>query len=512
MARWTLTSLLEGLDATVLRDRGDSLISGIQYDSRKISQGDLFVALRGGYADGHSFLQQARQRGAIAALVEDPSAADDFDAVGVVSNSREALAPVSARFFDYPGDKLGVIGITGTDGKTTTTYLVDAMLRANGLRTGMVGTVAIRIGDSIVEHDTRQTTPESLEVQRLLSDMVEESVDWTVLEATSHALALYRLNHCPFDVGIVTNVTREHLDFHGTVEAYREAKAQLIRRVESGRDRPYPRGVVVNLDDPGARMIGQSSDLPVTWFSLEDSSATIFGSDISVVATGTSFTMTADSKSVQVNLKLIGHYNVFNAMAAAGAGMAVGLDLEQTAQGLESLSHVPGRMQPVDLGQPFNVIVDYAHSPASLAATLELVRSVTRGRVILVTGSAGERDTGKRAVQGRIAAELADISFFTSEDPRFEDPQRIINDIADGAREAGAVDGESFLNVEDRKVAIEEAVSRARPGDTILLAGKGHETSMIYGDQRRPWNEANIAAAALNHAGYRATDRDRTGK
>lgn len=503
MTEWTLTALLRNLDATLVRDLDQPGITGIQYDSRKIVSGDLFVALRGGYVDGHAFLDDAHRRGAVAALVEDPAGTDDFRAVAVVPNTRASLAPVSARFFDHPGDHLGVIGITGTDGKTTTTYLVDSMLRANRLRTGMVGTVAIRIGDSIVEHDTRQTTPESLEVQRLLSDMVASSVDWAVLEATSHALALYRLNDCPFDIGIVTNVTREHLDFHGTVEAYRDAKAQLIRRVEAGRDRTCPRGVIINRDDPGARLVGESTDLPVTWFSVEDPSATLFADDIEVTSIGTSFRLWHDTREIPISLKLIGRYNVFNALAAAGAGLAIGLDLEQIAIGLNSLDHVPGRMEPVHMGQPFNVIVDYAHSPASLSATLELVRSVTDRHVILVMGSAGERDRGKRPVQGKIAVEKADLSIFTSEDPRFEKPESIIQEIADGALEAGAREPADFVQIEDRRQAIEFAVAQAQPGDTILLAGKGHETSMIYEDRRRYWNESEVARIALENAGFK---------
>jgi UDP-N-acetylmuramoyl-L-alanyl-D-glutamate--2,6-diaminopimelate ligase len=504
MRVWRLGSLIKDLSARIVRDNEESPITGIQYDSRKVSEGDLFVALRGGYADGHAYLSEARERGATAALVEDdqPALAAGFPSIALTENTRTILSPVSARFFGYPGDKLGIVGITGTDGKTTTTYLVDAMLRANGVRTGMVGTVAIRVGDRLVEHDTRQTTPESLEVQRLLSDMADDQVEWAVLEATSHALALPRLNDCPFDVGIVTNVTREHLDFHGTVEAYREAKSQLIRRVEQGQSRPYPRGVVINLDDPGARWIGESTHLPVTWFSTDDRSATLYADLIEVRASGTSFRLHHGSDRTDVNLKLIGAYNVLNAMAAAGAGLALGLDLTQISAGLGSLDHVPGRMQRIDCGQPFNVIVDYAHSPSSVSATLDLVRAVTDGRVIIVMGSAGERDRGKRAVQGRIAAELAEFCIFTSEDPRFEDPDEIIREIAEGAMEAGAQSGSDFVAIENREDAIAHAVAIARSGDTILLAGKGHETSMIYDDTRRPWNEAQIVTEILERNGF----------
>jgi UDP-N-acetylmuramoyl-L-alanyl-D-glutamate--2,6-diaminopimelate ligase len=332
-----------------------------------------------------------------------------------------------------------------------------------------------------------------------------EQVDWAVLEATSHALALYRLNDVPFDIGVITNVTREHLDFHGSVEAYRAAKAQLIRRVESRTDRERPRAAVINLDDEGARAIGLTSSVPVTWFSTRDPSANIFADEVLVHAAGTTFQMTAGHTSAPVDLKLIGSYNVFNAMAAAGVGFALGLDFDAVTSGLESLEHVPGRMQRIACGQPFSVIVDYAHSPASLEETLNLVREVTKGRVIVVTGSAGERDRGKRPLQGKISAELSDLAIFTSEDPRFEDPETIIREIAEGAESAGARNGVDFFEIENRREAIATAIDYAQPGDTILLAGKGHETCMIYENERIPWNEAGEAIKALHRCGFTET-------
>ncbi|MEX2425466.1 MAG: UDP-N-acetylmuramoyl-L-alanyl-D-glutamate--2,6-diaminopimelate ligase [Thermomicrobiaceae bacterium] len=507
----TAGELLDAAGAKLVTGDPEVAVTSIHYDSRQVEPGGLFIALRGGYADGHAFLTDALERGAVAALVEDSSEASAFLACGVVENTRAALSPLSARYFDNPGDHLGVIGVTGTDGKTTTTYLIDAILRSNGLRTGLVGTVSIRIGDSVVDHDTRQTTPESLEVQRLLAEMRSESVNWAVLEATSHALALYRLDDCPFDIAVITNVTREHLDFHGSVDAYRQAKAQLIRRVEKGTGRPYPRGVVANLDDEGSRTIAESSTIPVHWFSVEDSTADLFASDVQVHAEGTRFKLTSGAGSVEINLKLIGGYNVFNAMAAAGAGLITGLDLDAIRDGLESLPYVPGRMQRIECGQPFSVIVDYAHSPASLEATLNLVRSVTSGRVIVVGGSAGERDRGKRQLQGRVSAELADLAIFTSEDPRFEAPDVIIAEIAEGAESTGAVSGRDFLTIESRQEAIRTAVELAEPGDSILLAGKGHETCMIYEDKRIPWNEASEAKQALKSRGFSAVNPEMEG-
>jgi UDP-N-acetylmuramoyl-L-alanyl-D-glutamate--2,6-diaminopimelate ligase len=494
--------LVLAADARIVFGDPDIIIGNVQYDSRKVGPGDLFVALRGGYADGHDFLADARSRGAVAALIEDECTLVDFDAVAVATNTREALSPLSACFFNYPGEKLGIIGVTGTDGKTTTSYLIDAMLRAKGMQTGLVGTIAVRIGDELLKHDTRQTTPESLEVQRLLADMRGASVDWSVLEATSHALALYRLNDVPFDIGVITNITREHLDFHGSVEEYRAAKARLIRRVESSVNRRFEPAVIANLDDPGAREVAATSTVPVTWFSTHDRSADLFADRIRVHTQGTSFRCFLGDSYVDVDLKLIGEYNVFNAMASIGAGMAAGLSFNEACRGVESLSNVPGRMQRVACGQPFNVIVDYAHSPASLEQTLRLVRQVTEGRVILVMGSAGERDRGKRPVQGRLAAELADFSVFTSEDARFEDPDMIIAEIAQGALDVGAREGVDFIRVEDRRTAIETAIGRAASGDAVLLTGKGHESSMIYGNERVPWDEELEARRALERLGF----------
>jgi UDP-N-acetylmuramoyl-L-alanyl-D-glutamate--2,6-diaminopimelate ligase len=496
------SELIQAANADVVRGDSQLNITSVQYDSRKIEPGDLFVALRGGYADGHHYLQDALRRGATAALVEDESNAAGYHAVAVTTNTRQSLSPLSARFFRYPAEDLGVIGITGTDGKTTTSYLVDAMLRANGFVTGLVGTVAVRVGERLVLHDTRQTTPESLEIQRLLAEMRDESVDWAVLEATSHALALYRLNDVPFDIGVVTNVTREHLDFHGSVEAYRAAKAQLIRRVESRTDRERPRAAVMNLDDEGAREIGLTSSVPVTWFSTLDPGASMFADEVRVHAAGTTFRLKAGNAAVPIDLKLIGGYNVFNAMAAAGVGFALGLNLDAVKDGLESLEHVPGRMQRITCGQPFSVIVDYAHSPASLEETLNLLRAVTPGRLIVVTGSAGERDRGKRPLQGRISAKLSDFAIFTSEDPRFEDPDTIVREIAEGAESSGAQQGVDFCEIENRREAIQAAIDYAEPGDAILLAGKGHETCMIYDDEQIPWNEAGEAIEALRRSGF----------
>jgi UDP-N-acetylmuramoyl-L-alanyl-D-glutamate--2,6-diaminopimelate ligase len=474
-------------------------ITSVCYDSRRTVPGSLFVALRGGYTDGHEHLNDARTRGATAALVERWSPdVDRFQSAAQVSDTRAALARVAARFYRNPGDSLGIVGVTGTDGKTTTTFMLDAILRQAGLCTGMIGTVSVRIGDEITDHDTRQTTPESLEIQHLLAEMRQASVDWAVLEATSHGLALHRLDTCPFDIGVVTNITHEHLDFHGSIDAYRRAKARLLEAVDAGAARHYPRGVVLNGDDVGALAIESfAGSQRVLHFSVKQPDADIVGREIVVTSTGTRFTLRIDGGQLAVRLQLIGDYNVSNALAAAGAAHLIGVDPQTIVAGLEALESVPGRLARIDAGQPFNVFVDYAHTPDSLDKTMKLLRSLSDGRLIVVFGSAGERDRAKRPVQGAVAAKLADFSVFTSEDPRFEDPDAIIDEIARGALDAGACEGVDFVRCENRQEAVRTAIRAARPGDVVLLAGKGHEQCIIYGSERRPWDEARAARIAL---------------
>ncbi len=498
-----LRDLVNDLPAEV---RGDSSveIASIVYDSRRVTPGTLFVALRGQHTDGHRYLSDALARGAVAAVVETwPDDEVHVPALVRVPDSRAALATLAARFYRYPARGLGLIGVTGTDGKTTTTFLIDSMLRAHGIRTGLVGTVAIRIAEHYRLHDARQTTPESLDVQRLLHEMRQAHVEWAVIEATSHGLVLHRLDHCPFDIAVVTNVTQEHLDFHGTVENYRRAKAKLLEMVRDREDRPYPQRIVLNADDEGARSLAPyAGSVPILWYGIH-SDTPLRATDITVETSGTRFILRFDGRSLPVNLRLVGEWNVENALAAAGVGLSLGLPLESIVDGLERLDSVPGRFTPVDCGQPFTVVVDYAHTPESFQRILPLARRITSGRVIVVFGSAGERDRIKRRLQGAIAARYADYIVLTSEDPRHEDPYQILEEIAEGVRSAGGLEGVTFCRIEDRALAIREAFGRAHPGDLVLLLGKGHEQCIIYGDERRPWNEFAEARRALAELGYR---------
>ncbi|MEA2597968.1 MAG: UDP-N-acetylmuramoyl-L-alanyl-D-glutamate--2,6-diaminopimelate ligase [Thermomicrobiales bacterium] len=493
----TLTELVS--NHPELRLSGDltTRVTGMQYDSRLIAPGDLFVAIPGGHFDGHAFISDAVARGAVAVMAE-RDAPEGLPAI-LAADTRQTLPPVAATFFGRPSLELGVIGITGTDGKTTTSYLVDAILRDGELETGMVGTVSVRIAGSIVDHETRQTTPESLDVQRYLRQMVDADVQWAILEATSHGLDLHRLDEVRFAIGAVTNVTHEHLEHHKTIESYRRAKGILFERLSASGGT-----AVVNLDDEGAReMLKYACGSNVLTYSVLDPVADIRAADIVLGVSGSRFELVTPQGSAWIDLPLVGGFNVANALCAAGVAIAAAVPLQTIADSLACASPVPGRMARIDLGQPFTVIVDYAHTPESLTKVLQLLRSLNPdGRLLAVSGSAGDRDTTKRPLQGEVSAKLADVSVFTTEDPRFEDPDIIIDEIAAGAARVGARRGYEYHCVTDRREAIRLALSLARPGDCILLAGKGHERSIIWGHEKRPWDEAGVARELLTELGF----------
>ncbi len=497
----SLAELAAALPRATLSGNVDTAISDIQYDSRLVTPGALFAALRGGYVDGHDFIQSAVERGAAAVLLDRPV---ELSVPFIrVDDARDALSPLAAEFFGHPTRELQVVGITGTDGKTTTSYLTDAILSYAGKVTGVIGTVSVKIADQVLQHETRQTTPESLEIQRLLRQMADAGVAYAILEATSHGLAQHRLDDVAFAFGAVTNITHEHLEFHKTISAYRAAKATLFERVAA-----LGGYAIVNLDDEGAReMRSHANGARVLTYSCNDPLADILASDVEIGVQGTSFDVAFEGQSRSFHSPLIGQFNVENALAATGIALAAGLDLDVIAAGLAQAPAIPGRMERVDEGQPFAVIVDYAHTPESLQKLLSLLRDLSPdSRIIAVSGSAGERDVPKRALQGGVSARFADLSIFTNEDPRFEDAATIVEHIAEGAIEAGAKRGEDFLTIVERKDAIAAAIERARPGDIVLLAGKGHERSIIWNGEKSPWDEPAIAAQLLRDAGYSRAD------
>jgi UDP-N-acetylmuramoyl-L-alanyl-D-glutamate--2,6-diaminopimelate ligase len=470
------------------------VVRSLAYDSRLVEPGTLFFAVPGGHVDGHDFVPQAVEGGALAVVVEHELPDVSVPQL-VVERSRDALADAADAWFGHPSRGLHVIGVTGTDGKTTTCFLAEAVLRAAGRRPGLIGTVQVGIGDERVPNEHRNTTPEALELQGLLAQMAAAGNDSVVMEATSHGLAQARTRNVAFDIGILTNLTSEHLEFHGTIEGYRAAKAMLFEEAPIS---------VLNADDPSFAYFRERAAGSVVTYGLEaDTDVRAYAVD--ATANGTSFEVTSGEWSGRVALPLPGSFNVHNALAAMALARVEGIDLDLAARALGEVPGVPGRMETVDVGQPFGVVVDYAHTADSLAKVLRVLRPLTRGRLIAVFGSAGERDPTKRPAMGRVAAELADITVVTDEDPRLEDPQDINQAIAEGARSAGAREGESLYVINDRPAAISHAIGLAGEGDVILLAGKGHEKSIIYGTESRWWDEMEVARRALRERGHGET-------
>ncbi|MBA2264110.1 MAG: UDP-N-acetylmuramoyl-L-alanyl-D-glutamate--2,6-diaminopimelate ligase [Chloroflexi bacterium] len=468
-------------------------VTALAYDSRRVEPGTLFFAVPGVHVDGHDFAHVAVESGAIGLVVEHELPDASVPQL-VVDRSRRALADVADAWFGRPSEKLAVIGITGTDGKTTTSFLAVELLRAGGRTPGMVGTVAVDIGDERTPNHDRNTTPESLELQELLARMVEAGNECVVMEATSHGLALERTRNCRFDVGVVTSVTSEHLEFHGSVESYRAAKARLVEEAPLA---------ILNADDDAFTFFRSRARQRVLTYGI-DTDADLRATDLVADADGTRFRLVGPDWSGPISLPMPGRFNVSNALAALAIAHVEGVAWEVAASALASAAGVPGRMERIRAGQPFAVVVDYAHTADSLAKVLRTLRPVTRGRLIAVFGSAGERDSTKRPAMGRAAAELADLVIVTDEDPRLED-SRVINEaIAGGARAAGATDA-SLAVIDDRREAINHAIGLAREGDVVLLAGKGHEASIFYGREKRPWDDRVVARQALAAAGWRTT-------
>ena len=491
---------------------GDVVVRGVTHDSRAVAPGTLFVAVPGLHVDGHDFVDDAIRRGAAAALVEHPVIDRGLPQL-VVESTRRALATAAAWWYGDPSADLGVVGITGTDGKTTTSFLATAALEAAGIRTGMTGTAETRIGGLQVPNAEHATTPEAPSLQAALRAMVVAGDRAAVIETTSHGLALNRVDSVAYDIAILTNLTHEHLELHGTWEAYRDAKLSLFERLAAQAPlaghapKTWPKTAIVNLDDPSAGLfvgVAQEAGAGILTYGT-DPAADVRASRVEEDANRVRFTYAAPSGGATVQLQLAGRFNVHNALAVIALGDALGLDPAAVRSGLESVPVVPGRMERIDLGQPFGVIVDFAHSPASLRSVLDLLAPTAAARgggLIAVFGSAGERDTAKRPVMGRIAGERCRLVVVTDEDPRGEDRDAINDAIARGAEAAGRRRGHDLLVIADRRAAIDAAIERARPGDLVLLAGKGHERSIIGPTGPQPWDERAEAEAALRRAGF----------
>jgi UDP-N-acetylmuramoyl-L-alanyl-D-glutamate--2,6-diaminopimelate ligase len=472
-------------------------VTGIAIDSRSVKPGYLFVAMKGGSVDGHNYIPKAIENGAVAVVGDIGRFASPIY-IGL-ENPRQALTYLAAAFYNFPARKLTVIGVTGTDGKTTTSNLIHKILVAAGIRAGMISTVNAVIGDEVLDTGFHVTTPDAHDVQHYLARMVEAGLTHVVLETTSHGWSQHRVDACEFDVAVVTNITHEHFDEHGTYENYRAAKARLFTSLERTGEKVQgnPRLAVVNRDDRSFEFLDDFVKTSKLNYGLGDS-ADVRAVNAKYSPSGIAFTAVSKDFRVGIKSSLVGEYNISNCLAALTTTVyGLGIDPETAARGIASLDGIPGRMQSINLGQNFIAIVDFAHTPNALKVTLEAGRKMTGGRVISVFGSAGLRDKEKRRMMAEISAELADLSVLTAEDPRTESLDGILEEMAAGARSKGGVEGETFWRIPDRGEAIKFAIHLAREGDIVLYCGKGHEQSMCFGKTEYLWDDRTAMRAAL---------------
>ena len=503
MPQVNLNELVIHFPQTFGGGRFDAIISGIALDSRQVNPGDLFFALEGESSDGHRFIPEAVERGAAAVI-----GTHKIEDLGVpylkVNDGRLALAQLSAAYFEFPARELTVIGVTGTDGKTTTANLIFAILQAAGFQTGMISTVNAQIGEKILDTGFHVTTPEAPDVQRYLSQMVAAGLTHVILEATSHGLAQQRVAACEFDIAVVTNITHEHLDYHGSYESYRSAKGRLFTQLADTHRKKQgnPRLAVLNKDDDSYTYLENLAhdlrpEVQKTAYGLQPG-VDVMGEDVEIHARGLKFTARVGEIPLQIESGLIGAYNVSNCLAAISAtDVGLGVEGKFIQQGIAAKQNIPGRMEVIDLGQEFLAIVDFAHTPNALERALQTSRQLSKGRVIAVFGSAGLRDKEKRRMMAEISAQLADLTVLTAEDPRIESLDGILFEMAEGARGQGGLEGKSFWRVPDRGEAIRFALQLAKPGDIVISCGKGHEQSMCFGEIEYHWDDRIAMRAAL---------------
>jgi len=464
-------------------------ITGIAHDSRRVEPGHVFVALRGQHADGTAFVAQAIARGAAAVVSQEAAPADTVVPWAQVSDARLALALLAVEVHGDPSRRMQVVGITGTNGKTTTAYLMASIFEAAGVHCGLLGTVAYRIGSDVRE--ATHTTPEAPDVQALLAEMVDSGCDACVLEVSSHALALRRVDGITFAAAIFTNLTRDHLDFHADMEDYFQAKRRLFELLP--RDRP----AVINADDPRAASLIETSGPSITYGINRP--ADVSPSPLSYSLQGLAFDARTPRGTIALRSTLVGRPNVYNILAAVATAVALDIPTEAIERGIASLEAVPGRFQVVSTpADNVTVVVDYAHTDDALRNLLETARPLAAGRIITVFGCGGDRDRTKRPLMGMVAGRLSDVILITSDNPRSEEPARIIEEIQRGITpETKKVGAQRVLAIVDRREAIEEAVRSAAPGDLVLVAGKGHEKYQVIGTQTLPFDDVEVAQTAL---------------
>lgn len=479
----SLEKLASSIQGAELRGDKNATITGVSYDSRQVSPGDVFVCVQGFDTDGHLYAQEAEAKGASALIV------DRWLGVSLpqvkVDDCRAGMAQAAAVVFDQPSRELSLVGVTGTNGKTTTAYLVEAILKAAGRKSGLISTITGRIGSE--EFPLDRTTPEAPDIQRTLRKMVDQDVSAAVMEVSSQGIDLGRVEECHFDALVFTNLSSEHLDYHKTLDDYFAAKSRLFLHADGD-----PRAVI-NIDDAYGRILAASvGHLDQHTFSIGED-ATIGAKAIKADRTGTSFNLKSPAGELSINLKLSGRYNVYNALGAAGAALALDVPLEAIRTGLEAVDVIPGRFESIDEGQDFMVVVDYAHTPDSLEKVLVAARELAKARVITVFGCGGGRDQAKRPLMGEVAGRLSDVIYLTSDNPRQEEAEEIIAQVARGIdRSMG-----EYNMVADRREAINAAIKAARSGDIVIIAGKGHEREQIFRNRSITFDDSSVAREAL---------------
>ncbi len=476
-----LSQLIKNIEIKEIKGSDQVEIKGIAFDSRIVKPGDLFVCISGFQTDGHIHAPAAVEKGAAAIIAE-----KDLSELGIsciiVENSKKAMAEVSSEFYNRPQDKFCLIGITGTNGKTTTTYLVKSVLEAMGKKVGLIGTNQNMIGTEIIP--SKHTTPDSLELMRLFAKMVEKGVEYVVMEVSSHSLALDRVSACLFDVGAFTNITQDHLDFHKTMEEYLETKGILFKNSKVG---------VVNGDDDGAEYLINNSNCEEMLTYGVDYDGDMKASNINLTESGVTFNLACKGKTYDVELDIPGKFSVYNALTALGCLSAAGISLDDAVKFLKVARGVKGRVEVVETGKDYTVIIDYAHTPDGLDNVIQTIRGFAKARVITLFGCGGDRDKTKRPKMGKIASSMSDLSIVTSDNPRTEDPNEILKDVLVGVVEGGG----EYVVIPNRFEAIEYALDHAEKDDIILLAGKGHETYQILADRTISFDEREIVGKLL---------------
>ena len=494
-----LNDLLPPIGVKEIHGSTELSVKGIACDSRQVKPEYIFVAISGYTEDGNYYIPQALEAGASVVIsskriekLTRPSRWGGSATQIVVENPRKALAKLATIFYNHPSDKLNIIGITGTNGKTTVSYLAEAIFKENGAKVGVLGTIAYRLGEKILPAPI--TTPQSSDLQQILRKLVDEKFSTVVMEVSSHALSLDRVEGCEFDSAIFTNLSREHLDFHKSMEEYLEAKIKLFSILGKDARKEREKLAVLNLDDPSTEKIIQSTKAKIITYGIEKK-ADVVAKNIKLNLEKTTFTLLSPNGETKISLPLIGKYNVYNALAASTVALGQGISLDIIKSGLEKVSSIPGRFEKIDCGQPFTVIVDYAHTDEALRNLLHVCGELKPRRIITVFGCGGDRDRGKRPLMGEVAVDLSDYAIVTSDNPRSEDPERIALDIEVGIKRK---EKNNYQTIIDRFQAIEKALSMAEKGDLVVIAGKGHEDYQLFKDRRIHFDDREVAREILS--------------